>query len=174
MPARKSTSSTKSKTTPSKKKTAKVKAVQKQDDALEEKEVEGAPSVSETALALPASISASPTSTSEEEPKEFQSTSQAISSSVEKPRPTHPTISQRSEQFDLNSVVLAGAIHSVWGSRNDVFARLALSTRGELVEDDDRFASYVTLRFANGLVDGTPISIQPGSVLKVEGYLPPR
>jgi len=78
---------------------------------------------------------------------------------------------QAREQFDLNQVVASGVIRSVWGKNNDVFARLALSLRGKLVETDDTFASYLTLRFADGMVGGQPISIQSGDVLKVQGYL---
>ena len=85
----------------------------------------------------------------------------------------HPArpIPQAKEQYDLNLVVASGVIRSVWGKNNDVFARLALSQRGRLVENDDTFASYVTLRFADGMIGGAPISIQPGDVLKIQGYL---
>lgn len=84
--------------------------------------------------------------------------------------PARP-IPHAKEQFDLNLVVAAGAIRSVWGKNNDVFARLALSQRGRLVETDDTFASYVTLRFADGMINASPITIQAGDVLKVQGYL---
>ena len=85
----------------------------------------------------------------------------------------HPArpMPQAREQFDLNLVVASGVIGSVWGKNNDVFARLALSLRGRLVENEERFASYVTLRFADGMIAGVPISIQPGDVLKIQGYL---
>jgi hypothetical protein len=86
---------------------------------------------------------------------------------VKKKRP----MPQAREQFDLNQVVACGVIRSVWGKNNDVFARLALSLRGKLVETDDAFASYLTLRFADGMVSGQPISIQSGDVLKIQGYL---
>jgi len=89
------------------------------------------------------------------------------------PKKNHPArpIPQAKEQYDLNLVVASGVIRSVWGKNNDVFARLALSQRGRLVENDDTFASYVTLRFADGMIGGAPISIQPGDVLKIQGYL---
>ena len=76
------------------------------------------------------------------------------------------SILQRDERFDLNMAVLAGIIHSVWGSGSDVFARLGLSTRGQLVEEDDQFTAYVTLRFADGMVSGQPITIQKGSIVE--------
>ena len=82
-----------------------------------------------------------------------------------------PAIQPIHEQFDLNLVTLAGVIHSVWGKTEDVFARIAVSHRGELMEKDDEFTSFVTLRFASGAVDGTPISVQPGDAVKVRGYL---
>ncbi|MCJ7435852.1 MAG: hypothetical protein MUO77_20420, partial [Anaerolineales bacterium] len=89
------------------------------------------------------------------------------------PKRNHPArpLPQAKEQYDLNLVVISGVIGSVWGKNNDVFARLALSLRGRLIENDDAFASYVTLRFADGMIGGTPISIQPGDVLKIQGYL---
>ena len=89
------------------------------------------------------------------------------------PQRDHPArpIPQAKEQYDLNLVVVSGVIRSVWGKNNDVFARLALSQRGRLIESDDTYASYVTLRFADGMIDSMPISIQPGDVLKIQGYL---
>jgi hypothetical protein len=89
------------------------------------------------------------------------------------PKKIHPArpLPQAREQYDLNLVVASGVIRSVWGKNNDVFARLALSLRGRLVENDERFASYITLRFADGMIAGVPISIQPGDVLKIQGYL---
>jgi len=78
------------------------------------------------------------------------------------------------ERFDLNTVTLSGVIRSVWGGGVDVFARLCMSTRGNLVEEDDKYAVYATLRFANGMVAKKPISIQKGSVLRVRGYLTHR
>ena len=78
---------------------------------------------------------------------------------------------QAREQYDLNQVVVSGVIGSVWGKNNDVFARMALSLRGRLVENDDNFASHITLRFADGMIAGMPISIQPGDVLNIRGYL---
>jgi hypothetical protein len=82
-----------------------------------------------------------------------------------------PAIQPIHEQFDLNVADLAGVIHSVWGKSADVFARVAVSRRGELAESDDAFASFVTLRFADGMVDGSSISVQPGDVVRVRGYL---
>jgi len=89
------------------------------------------------------------------------------------PKKVYPArpMPQAKEQFDLNQVVASGVIGSVWGKNNDVFARLALSLRGRLVENDEAFASYITLRFADGMIAGVPISIQPGDVLKIQGYL---
>jgi hypothetical protein len=89
------------------------------------------------------------------------------------PKKAYPArpIPQAKEQYDLNLVVVSGVIRSVWGKNNDVFARLALSLRGRLVENDEKFASYITMRFADGMIGGAPISIQPGDVLKIQGYL---
>jgi hypothetical protein len=85
-------------------------------------------------------------------------------------RPARP-MPQAREQFDLNQVVASGVIRSVWGKHNDVFARVALSLRDRLVEGDEHYASYLTVRFAEGMVSDQPISVQPGDVVKVQGYL---
>jgi hypothetical protein len=110
------------------------------------------------------------------EPLEIEATAKPLLLAAPKysaPKRNNParSIPHAKEQFDLNLVVAAGVIRSVWGKGNDVFARLALSQRGRLVETDDSFASYVTLRFADGMIDASPITIQSGDVLKVQGYL---
>ena len=111
----------------------------------------------------------------EEKPVEQEAALPVIHQLILPPAPkrNHPArpLPQAKEQYDLNLVVISGVIGSVWGKNNDVFARLALSLRGRLVENDDDFSSYVTLRFADGMIGGTPISIQPGDVLKIQGYL---
>jgi hypothetical protein len=112
----------------------------------------------------------------EEKPVEQEAIAQPVIHQLILPpaqKKNHPArpLPQAKEQYDLNLVVISGVIGSVWGKNNDVFARLALSLRGRLVETDDAFASYVTLRFADGMIGGMPISIQPGDVLKIQGYL---
>jgi hypothetical protein len=76
-----------------------------------------------------------------------------------------------SEQFDLNQVVATGTVRSVWGHSGDVYARFGISTRDLLVEEDDTFTVYATLRFADGMVGGAPVTLQPGDILTVHGYL---
>lgn len=75
------------------------------------------------------------------------------------------------EQFDLNSVVLAGRIIRLWGRAGDVYARLRVSNRGLLAEDDDAQSTYVTLRFPQGTVRGKPITLGEGELVRVSGYL---
>ena len=81
---------------------------------------------------------------------------------------------QGRERFDLNTVTLSGVIHSVWGSDSDVFARLGISKRGLLVEEEDAQLVYVTLRFEDGVVKGEPVSLGKGIIVKVRGYLTHR
>ncbi|MBI1855610.1 MAG: hypothetical protein HYR93_07075, partial [Chloroflexi bacterium] len=57
-------------------------------------------------------------------------------------RPSSNAIRPIREQFDLNLIVLAGRVRSVWGNKTDVFARLSVSHRGRLIEDDDALSSY--------------------------------
>ena len=71
----------------------------------------------------------------EEKPVEQEAIAPYTSEEVYPARP----IPQAKEQYDLNLVVVSGVIGSVWGKNNDVFARLALSLRGRLVENDEKF-----------------------------------
>jgi hypothetical protein len=82
------------------------------------------------------------------------------------PRPKRPD-----EQFDMNSATLAGVVQKLWGHNGDVFARLRVSRRGQLVETEDAQSSLIILRFANGMVGENDLSLQPGDVVRVAGYL---
>ena len=88
------------------------------------------------------------------------------------PRPPVPTRGRRpDEQFDMNSATLAGVVQKLWGHNGDVFARLRVSRRGQLVETEDAQSSLINLRFANGMVGNQDLSLQPGDVVRVTGYL---
>ncbi len=63
------------------------------------------------------------------------------------------------ERFDLNSVIVAGTVQKLWGRGEDVFARLRVSTRRKIEETEDKFVSYVNLRFPEGEVQGNPVSL---------------
>lgn len=76
-----------------------------------------------------------------------------------------------SETFDVNTAQFAGVVQKLWPRSGDVFARLRISTRGHLVEEDDAQAIYANLRFAQGQVKNQPITLQPGDVIRVSGYL---
>jgi len=82
------------------------------------------------------------------------------------PRPRRPD-----EQFDMNSATLAGVVQKLWGHNGDVFARLRVSRRGQLVETEDAQSSLIILRFANGMVGENDLSLQPGDAVRVAGYL---
>ena len=75
------------------------------------------------------------------------------------------------EQFDMNSATLAGVVQKLWGHNGDVFARLRVSRRGQLVETEDARSSLINLRFANGMVGDKDLSLQPGDVVRVTGFL---
>ena len=50
-------------------------------------------------------------------------------------RPPVPARGRRpDEQFDMHSATLAGVVQKLWGHNSDVFARLRVSRRGQLVE----------------------------------------
>jgi len=80
------------------------------------------------------------------------------------------TTSRRKEQFDLNEALLVGVIVKLWG-RDDVLARLRVSTRGLASEPDDANSCYVTLRIPGGKIRGKDISLQPGDIVEATGYL---
>lgn len=75
------------------------------------------------------------------------------------------------EQFDINQVNLAGKIIRVWGRADDVYARLRVSNRGWLVEEDDAQSTYVTLRLPQGMVAGKAVTLGAGDVVKLSGFL---
>ena len=87
-------------------------------------------------------------------------------SNTPSPHPKRPD-----EQFDMNSATLAGVVQKLWGHYGDVFARLRVSRRGQLVETDDAQSSLINLRFANGMVGEKDLSLQPGDLVRVTGYL---
>lgn len=91
-----------------------------------------------------------------------------LPSAASKPVRSQP---QPAEQFDMNLVQICGVVGSVWGRHQDVFARMTLSQRARLIEPEPQHAAHVTLRFAAGSVAGTSISIQPGDILGIRGYL---
>jgi hypothetical protein len=71
----------------------------------------------------------------------------------------------------MNSATLAGVVQKLWGHNGDVFARLRVSRRGQLVETEDARSSLINLRFANGMVGDQDLSMQPGDVVRVTGFL---
>ncbi len=75
------------------------------------------------------------------------------------------------EIFDMNTAHVAGVVQKLWPRNGDVYARLRISTRDKLVEDDDVQAVYCNLRFPEGKAKDQPISLQPGDAIRVSGYL---
>jgi hypothetical protein len=75
------------------------------------------------------------------------------------------------EQFDINSARLAGEVQKLWGRGGDVFARLCVPQHGPLIKTDEAQSSFVNLRFADGMVGKQDLSLQPGDLVHVTGYL---
>ena len=75
------------------------------------------------------------------------------------------------EAFDLNTTQVAGVVQKLWPRSGDVYARLRISIRGHLMEEDDAQAIYVNLRFPMGQVNNQPITLQPGDAIRVSGFL---
>jgi hypothetical protein len=86
------------------------------------------------------------------------------------PKP-NPRLRRPSETFDMNTTQLAGMIQKLWPRGGDVYARLRISTRGHLVEEDDAQAIYANLRFPMGQVKNLPITLQPGDAIRISGFL---
>lgn len=74
------------------------------------------------------------------------------------------------EQFDLNLVQIAGVIVKLWGRSRDVFVRIRVSLRSVLYETEDAHACYVNLRVPDGIVKGSPVTLQTDEVIQVHGY----
>ncbi|MFZ5884010.1 MAG: hypothetical protein ACOYYI_09550 [Chloroflexota bacterium] len=75
------------------------------------------------------------------------------------------------EQFDLNAATVAGTIVKLWGRNRDVFLRLRVSLRGDVQETEDVYACYVTIRIPDGTIGGKLVTLQPGIVVRVDGYI---
>ena len=69
------------------------------------------------------------------------------------------------ERFDLNRTQISGIVQRIWDYGEDIFVRL------EFHPDEDRPPRYITLKIPGGLVDGEFVTIQPGELIQVEGYL---
>lgn len=76
-----------------------------------------------------------------------------------------------SEQFDLNTTIVAGTIIRLWGRSGDVFARLRVSLRGEIRETEDAHSVYINVRIPNGMIGETPVTLQPEDLVLVKGYI---
>lgn len=75
------------------------------------------------------------------------------------------------EQFDLNVATVAGTIVKLWGRNRDVFLRLRVSLRGDVQETEDTYSCYVTIRIPDGMIGGKLVTLQPGVVVRVDGYI---
>ena len=76
-----------------------------------------------------------------------------------------------SEQFDLNTATVAGTIIRLWGRSGDVFARLRVSLRGEVRETEDTHSVYINVRIPDGMIDKTPVTLQPEDVVLIKGFI---
>jgi hypothetical protein len=81
------------------------------------------------------------------------------------------TRSRVREQFDLNIATVAGTVMKLWGRNRDVFLRLRVSLRGNVQETEDTQSCYVTIRIPDGMIGGKLVTLQPGVLVRVEGYL---
>ncbi len=69
------------------------------------------------------------------------------------------------EKFDLNRTQVTGTVQRIWDYGEDIFVRL------EFYPDEDRPPRYITLKIPDGMIDGEFVTIQPGELIQVEGYL---
>ncbi len=70
------------------------------------------------------------------------------------------------ETYDMNGVRVAGAIQKLWPRGGDVYARLCLSS-GDCREE----AVFASVRFPGGKIKEQPVSLLPGDLIGVSGYL---
>jgi len=69
------------------------------------------------------------------------------------------------ERFDLNQTQVSGAVQRIWDYGEDIFVRL------QFTPDEDRPSRYITVRIPQGMINGEFVTIQPGELIQVEGYL---
>lgn len=63
------------------------------------------------------------------------------------------------EHFDLNEAIVTGTVRRLWSRDGDVFARVQVNNE------------YLTVRLENGQIENKDVTLQPGDVLRAEGYL---
>ncbi len=66
------------------------------------------------------------------------------------------------EHYDLNTARVSGKIIRLWSRQADVFARLVLPGEQQ---------TYLVLRFQNGMVGGSPLTLQCGDQIIANGFL---
>lgn len=71
------------------------------------------------------------------------------------------------EQFDLNTVSLTGPAIAVWGRNGDVFVRIQSPNLLNLPGPQ----SFVNIIIPDGMIDGIPVTLQKGDLLRVTGYV---
>ena len=71
------------------------------------------------------------------------------------------------ERFDLNTVSLTGPVIAVWGRNGDVFVRIQSPNLLSLPGPQ----SYVNIVIPGGMIDGDPVTLQKGDLLRVTGYV---
>jgi hypothetical protein len=77
------------------------------------------------------------------------------------------TLSVNAEMFDLNSVCVTGPVIAVWGRNGDVFVRLQPSP----LQKESVPENFVNVCISNGMLDGVPVTLQKGDLLRVTGYI---
>ncbi len=78
-----------------------------------------------------------------------------------------PARNMSGEQFDLNMVYVTGPVIGVWGRNGDVFVRLQPPNLLPLSSPP----SFVNVCIPNGMLDGVPVTLQKGDLLRVTGYV---
>lgn len=78
-----------------------------------------------------------------------------------------PARNMSGEQFDLNLVCVTGPVIGVWGRNGDVFVRLQSPNLLPLSSPP----SFVNVCIPNGMLDGVPVTLQKGDLLRVTGYV---
>jgi hypothetical protein len=72
------------------------------------------------------------------------------------------------ELFDLNTVTITGEAIGLWGRNGDVFVRLRVQP---LLSPPAADFIFVNVRISNGELNGSPVTLQKGDLLKVTGYI---
>lgn len=79
------------------------------------------------------------------------------------------TQNRPSEQFDINRATIRGYVQKIWSRGGHTFLRIALTEPAD--ENGQSRVHYITGRIPDGAVNGELVTIMPGDLAELSGFL---